>query len=156
MSGFIRAQGQKMIDSVLSSTDSTYKRRLFISVCLVIVSAVTLIVLLPTMFWIFLGPGVDSLFMQEVHKISSPDDRYEMVVSRRVNFPVFDPFSPSITARIDLKRTGSYGALNYVQFEIHEYSELRKPEVVWTGSHMRVDKIDWHDEHSFIVRLPEL
>ena len=144
-----------MIDPVLGNTYASYRKRLFLTVGSVIVSVITFIALLPTMFWVFLGPGVDTLFMNEVHQFSSPDGRYEVIVSRRVNFPLFDPFSPSITARIDLKRKGSYRTLNYVQFEIHEYSELRKPEVSWTGSDVRVDKIDWHNEHAFTLRLPE-
>ena len=127
-------------------------KRIFISIAAVIASFVIFVLLIESILWTLLG---GSFFSQQAHLLKSPDNHYEISVSRRVNFPANSFLSPSITVDLSLKDTIHNYQLNSVQFEVHEYSELTKPEIRWTSTEVLIDNVDYHKEFSFGFRLPK-
>ena len=133
---------------------SSYNKSFFVSVaCLTLVAAMVLL-LLPSIFWSLLR-GPDTFFEKQIYAFSSPDNRYEITVSRSVNFPTFDPFEPPTTVTIAIKNAGATREFSYVRFEIHDYNELTRPEITWTTSEVNIEKVDSHMQFSFKFRLRE-
>jgi len=140
--------------AIISFPESSYTKRLLLTVAGMVFAALALLVISPTVLWaLMIGP--DTFFTKPVHTLRSPDNKYDIVVSRRVNFPVFDPSSPSITAIVHLKNAGDWREIKYVEFGIHEYSELMAPELTWTHVDVKIDKIDYYNEYAFTFRFPK-
>lgn len=127
-------------------------KRIFLSFGVVITSLVIFILFIESILWTISG---GSFFSHQVYLLKSPDNHYEVSVSRRVNFPANSFLSPSITVDISLKDAAHKYQINSVQFEIHEYSELTKPEIIWTPTEVFIDEVDYHKDFSFGFRLPK-
>lgn len=118
-------------------------------ICLLI-----LLVSLPlTLLWaVFKGPT--TFFSQNVYSQKSPDGKFEIDVSRKVHFPVFD-IDPEITVFISLKNIEKNYEINSVQFELREFSDLEEPEISWTPKGVHIENIDTHKQFAFDLRLPD-
>jgi hypothetical protein len=135
-----------------TSQINSNNKRIFFSVSVVIASFFIFVLFIESILWTLLG---GSFFSQQVYLLKSADNHYEITVSRRVNFPANSFLSPSITVDLSLKDAIHNYQINSVQFEVHEYSELTKPEIKWTSTEVLIDKIDYHKEFSFGFRLPK-
>ncbi len=95
-------------------------------------------------------------FPREAYAFRSPDDRFEIKVERRVNFPADSVFSPSGTVQVILVNRVKNSAINQVEFVVHEYSEVISPSIFWNSDEVLIDKIESHNDVSIRFRLPEL
>lgn len=127
--------------------------RLGVIVVGIITVTITFFVLLPSII-ICLLPGPQSFFPQRVYEFNSPDNRYQVIVSRRVNFPASEIVDPSITVNLSLKRANDPREIDTVQLKMYEFGDLKEPELTWTPTEVSIDKIDQRDEFAFRFRLP--
>ena len=131
-----------------------FARRVVVTGMLVVATCLIFVIMIPTLLLtLSQGPGI--FFSSETFRDFSPDGQYEIRVYRRVNFPAFDVLSPSGTITTDIRKAGALGAFNAIEFQIHEIGELLKPEVQWATTQVVIDKIDYHNEYSFVLRFPE-
>lgn len=113
------------------------------------------VMLLPSAVWTILGPGPSTFFDQQVAFSSSPDNSYQLIVRRRVDFPVLDLLDPPGTVTIELKRTGALGSRNSIVFPLHEYDEFTPPIIQWKDDRVIVSDIDYHKEYLFSLKYRE-
>jgi hypothetical protein len=104
------------------------------------------------MWSLFKGPTI--FFSQQVYSQKSPDKKFEINVSRKVNFPANEFLDPSITVYLSLNNAEKNYQINSVQFELREFSDLEKPEIIWTPNEVQINGIDSHKDFSFSFRLP--
>ncbi len=100
-----------------------------------------LIMLTPTFLWVA-SDGIDSFTGKELHRISSPDARYQILISRRTHFPAFDLFDPTTTATFSLTDTATSQVLDSESFLINDICDLHEPEVAWKPGYVEVKNID--------------
>lgn len=127
--------------------------RLGVIVVGVITMTITFFLLLPSII-ISVSPGPQSFFPQRIYEFNSPDNRYQVIVSRRVNFPASEIVDPSITVNLSLKRANDPREIDTVQVKMYEFGDLNEPELTWTPTEISIDKIDRRDEFAFKFRLP--
>lgn len=127
--------------------------RLGVIVVGVITVTITFFLLLPSLI-ISVNPGPQSFFPQRIYEFNSPDNRYQVVVSRRVNFPASEILDPSITVILSLERADGLREIDTVQLKMYEFGDLNEPELTWTPTEVSIDKIDRRDEFAFKFKLP--
>jgi hypothetical protein len=136
-----------------TSEIKSYKRRVFLSSGMFLLSISLFILFLPTIIFVLFG-GYDSIFPKQIYSIQSPDNKYSLNISRRVGLPVFSPIDPSGVINVSLKDTSNNNEINSYTFKIHEYGELTEPTVDWKRDEVQIENIDYHNEFSFKFPLP--
>jgi hypothetical protein len=115
-------------------------------------SALSLL-LFPSVLWsLFMGPA--TFFPQQIYSMKSPDKKYEIKVSRKVNFPALEFLDPEITVYVSLEDAEKNYQINSVEFKIREISDLENPEIIWTPDEVRINRIDSGENFSIRFRLP--
>jgi len=111
-----------------------------------------LIVMTPTLLWAG-KDGIDTFTGKEMQKFSSPDARYEILISRRVHFPVIDPLDPTATATVSLTDTTTALVLDDESFFMYDVCDLQTPNLAWKQGYVEVGNINRQNDKGLILSL---
>lgn len=113
-----------------------------------LVAGVALFAVMPTILHLFIGGFVP----RERFASLSPDGRYRVRVTSRVEFPANEPLDPSAWVTAILTEAASGKELDSIGFALWEISDVGDPKADWsTPGQVKVS--DLHDRKDLTVTL---
>ncbi|MCW5959776.1 MAG: hypothetical protein KIS76_06400 [Pyrinomonadaceae bacterium] len=98
--------------------------------------------------------GGSILFWNVEHAVISPDGKYRVEISRKLDISAGSLFSPAGNVDISLISNSTGARYMSGRFDIHEYSELSVPELDWRSDSVTISNVEAHREFALTLKLP--
>lgn len=80
--------------------------------------------------------GPQQFFSKQIYSLNSPDSKFALNISRKVNFPVTDILGLGGTVNITLIEKSDQREIDSIEFYIHEFDQLTEPKVDWESNNV--------------------
>lgn len=137
-----------MPDAQTSSTSDKLRFSRIARLLLLSVALLVGFIYLPTIIVGLSGGFSPSL----VYSYLSPDERGNLIVTKRVIFPANEMADPSILVKVQLQDYASGRVLDSTSLELLEDSDLQEPQLDWMPGEVRISGLDRRNERALALR----
>lgn len=99
--------------------------------------------------------GPQQFFSKQIYSLNSPDSKFALNISRKVNFPVTDILGPGGTVNINLIEKSDQREIDSIEFYIHEFNQLTEPKVDWESNNVQIKEIAEYKNFAVKFQFPE-